>query len=361
MKRVITVLGVLIIALLLVNCTKKKVRLEPPVNLRLENKILYWDVVPKATSYEIHINSDMYTVETNYFDISFLDEGDYEIRVKATASGYLSSYFSSVFYYKNTVILPIPSNLKIQDNKLVWDYIQYATSYTVKIADRTYDTEQNLFDLSFLEENKFYAISVRANYQNKSSDYSEVIEYHTFFNTYKNINKDFNRNSTDDLFIEFEDTITVSIIKNKNEEVVNETNYYVSDSTLTFLNSYLVDLDYGIYKYIIYSDKGIIMLEIKITDNRNPYLKSDERVVFSNEDLEFEFELYGGVIEQLTVSVDANFTNDDYRIEGNNLIIYREFIESVFAKDSQRKQIIFSYLLRKDNSIVVGYIFVMRE
>ena len=84
MKRVITVLGVLIIALLLVNCTKKKVRLEPPVNLRLENKILYWDVVPKATCYEIHINSDMYTVETNYFDISFLDEGDYEIRVKVT-------------------------------------------------------------------------------------------------------------------------------------------------------------------------------------------------------------------------------------------------------------------------------------
>lgn len=361
MKKILSIISILIISFILVSCTQKKTRLDPPTNLRIENKVLYWDIVNQATKYEIYINNEMYAVETNYFNISFSGEGEYEIRVKALASDYIASYLSSPIYYTNVIDLTVPSNVKIIDKDLVWDYIKHATSYTVLINGQTYNTDRNVFDLSFLETNKFYDISVRANYHDKSSEYSTAIKYNTFYNTYKKLIVAFNRNSSEDLVIDLEESLTIESIQNQVDVVVDDEYYQVKGESLIFSNSYLINFDYGLYKYVLYTDKGIILLEIKITDNRNPYMISNNNVVFNNEDLVFEFELYGGFIETITISEGDEITENDYKIEGSKLIINSEFIESIFAKSNQRLSIVFNYQLRNDDKIVIGQIIVSRE
>lgn len=360
MKRALSLLIIFIVALLLLGCKHTNTRLNPPVNLRIQDNVLYWDSVPNATGYEVYINLVKYDIEINQFNLDFLTPGTYEIRVKAISTIHQPSYLSSPLNHTVEPNILVPKNLKISESVLTWDIIDNTTGYIVLINDRTYEVNDNHFDLSFLAENHFYNISVKALYGNKESEYSQVIVYHTFFTTYKNLLVLFYRDREEDLIVDFSEKLNVYIITNDNEEVIDAAYYELSPNTLTIYNTYLVSLDYGLYKYVLFTSLGKVNLEIKITNSLDPYIISDNNVTFNNEDLEFEFELFGGIIDSITITKGLEITEADYRIEGSKLIIKSSFVDNLFTENSDRKRLIVSYTLRKDDKIVIGFIFIKK-
>ena len=83
-------------------------------------------------------------------------------------------------------------------------------------------------------------------------------------------------------------------------------------------------------------------------------------MTFNNEDLEFGFELFGGNIDSITITKSLEITEADYRIEGSKLIIKSSFVDNLFTENSDRKRLIVSYTLRKDDKIVIGFIFIKK-
>ena len=85
---------------ILIGCSsneKSIERLNTPRNLEIHKDVLTFDPVDKATSYILNINGEMIEItETTY---TFLEEGEYRVKVKAIAEGFLDSLYSQVLEF----------------------------------------------------------------------------------------------------------------------------------------------------------------------------------------------------------------------------------------------------------------------
>lgn len=58
-----------------------------PQNVRVENTVILWDHVMSRTGYRLKIETEIFNVQSNQFDITNLSPGLYSFRVQATAEG----------------------------------------------------------------------------------------------------------------------------------------------------------------------------------------------------------------------------------------------------------------------------------
>jgi hypothetical protein len=97
------------------------------------------------------------------------------------------------------------------------------------------------------------------------------------------------------------------------------------------------------------------LVQIAFNDKEIPYIISSS-VVYTdgNENLLFQFELFGGIIKQ----VNANgMASTDYLITDNALVIMSDYVSRMFVENDE---FIISYTL-EDESLVIGMISVNKE
>lgn len=113
MKKLLSLLFIF----LLVACSAKT--LSTPKNLRIEDDVLSWDKVDNASKYVILIDEDEYSSKANNFDLSFLEAGTYEIKVKATAKGFNDSQYSDKIIYNKESIIDIDNKPHIISDNII--------------------------------------------------------------------------------------------------------------------------------------------------------------------------------------------------------------------------------------------------
>ncbi len=81
--------------------TPKKVQLDTPTNLRVDDTTLLWNSVEYASGYTVLANETTYTTSTNSFSLQGLKSGEYTLSVKANGDGlsYTSSEYSNTISY----------------------------------------------------------------------------------------------------------------------------------------------------------------------------------------------------------------------------------------------------------------------
>src|SRR5690606_775972 len=102
------------------------------------------------------------------------------------------------------------------------------------------------------------------------------------------------------------------------------------DNLLIISANYLSSLENWDYVFVVYTSEGKFNVTIQALENFKPYLKSNNTVEFTGEDVEFEFEIYDGKIVKVSVN---DITEDDYVISGNKLIIKKEYISKIFEEN----------------------------
>lgn len=404
---------ILIFVFLITACSKQDLR--APKNLRIENDILYWDEVKNASVYLILINEEEFTSNKNEFDLSFLDNGEYTIKVQAKAKNYQDSNFSETIKYN--VELKEPRNLKIVDNTLTWDDIQMASKYTVYINDQTFEVTENSFDLSSLSKNILYEITVVAHYEDKVSSHSKQITY-SIFEVPKNliINEDnillWDKINEATKYTIYINDKTFEVLENKfdlkqlsenafysikikahynshQSEFSKEINYHTfKDIIETIQVSFNkitnydleVDLPYPLLSIEDFKEENYHFDNSKLTiynsylqtlNNGNNSLilytssgkilliiniyENNKPHILSDNKVTYNGEdiiIYFELFGGTISSISKELTeNQDYVIDGNKLIIRSDFIKD---KDN----IIISYTLTNDEYIVLGYIYI---
>jgi|GEM_PF-2295788 len=175
MKRVIrgfliaALAGIFVLGLAACDLTRSSA-VETPQNLEIdkEEKLLTWEEVENATGYIVDIDGTIYEVATNSFDLSFLAEGTYTVKIKAVGAATSSGWSQAVEYtiVKSEAVNPqkldTPQNLQIDGTTLTWTAVFNAAAYKVDIDGTLYSVNTSAFLLSDLTIPGQYYIKIKA-------------------------------------------------------------------------------------------------------------------------------------------------------------------------------------------------------
>jgi hypothetical protein len=104
--------------------------------------------------------------------------------------------------------------------------------------------------------------------------------------------------------------------------------------------------------FYLYSDNQKYKIQVTINNKTEPYLISSSMVYTEgNHDIMFQFELFGGIIKQISGN---QLDEKDYLIEDNLLTITQNYIQNKFESDDQAS---FTYAL-EDEHIVMGFLMI---
>jgi len=113
--------------------TSTVVPLTVPTNVALTDRLVTWDAVTGATSYDVRLNSsDDFNVTANEFTLPYTYIGSLTIAVRANDAT-TSTAFSNAISVTAILNLTAPTNLRQDGNQVLWDAVPGATGYIVKI------------------------------------------------------------------------------------------------------------------------------------------------------------------------------------------------------------------------------------
>jgi hypothetical protein len=157
-------------------------------NIFIENATIYWDHIAGVSSYEVWIKAfneeeynketDLYFTSSNNFDLTFIDGGKYNVKVRA--QGYqedvLAGIESDGLYFER---LNTPQSFRIEDGLLRWTYVPNATRYVLEINGAI---QENVYSEFYILDNTYevgtYDIRVAAYGDGLSyitSEWSDII------------------------------------------------------------------------------------------------------------------------------------------------------------------------------------------
>ena len=137
-----------------------------PEHIKYDNENITWDEIEDASSYQVIINDETYTLYDNTFDVSYLDDGTYDIIIFAIYDD--DKQASSHFAFTITREYEAPTNLRFSHPILSFDS-QRPTSYELYIDNELITTfDSTTIDISsYIEDNQVYEIKIHAIYNDE--------------------------------------------------------------------------------------------------------------------------------------------------------------------------------------------------
>ncbi len=133
-------------------------------NLTVTDDVLTWDSVPGATSYDVQIGDDIYTVFKPSFSLKTLTAGSYAISVTPVAKGFNSPAAAQLSFDKTTPALP--ADLSLKDMTFSWTQAEADVNYFLvvngnEIAVDAGTTSYDLTDLFTWADGTDYSLQLK--------------------------------------------------------------------------------------------------------------------------------------------------------------------------------------------------------
>lgn len=177
--------------------------LSTPKDLNISNGIISFGLVEDADYYSISINDRVFSVDAKYnSNVEIIDSvvhynankllsygKTYSIKVKARGNEKYDSHYTATVEYLHNIDLKMPENVSISAGTLIWDNVDDATSYVVKVFYKTKNkTEEIDCDINYCElsatltkygtgEYQFSVKAIRGGNNPAESIYSDVVDY----------------------------------------------------------------------------------------------------------------------------------------------------------------------------------------
>ena len=329
--------------------------LDAPSNIRKVDEVIRWDAVEGARAYRILRDGQTVQVPTNQISIFDLPNGDYTIEIRAIKGDLRSDWTEFSFSINRT--LDHPSNVRIEDGVLKWDAPSTYSSFNVLVNDATHSITDLTFDLSGLDSEQLYRLKVQTSHAGSVSAYSSERLYHTFTEVVETKEATFNQAVLRHFGINLTGVTEVDAVILNHRAL----DFTLGNESIALDYSELINLDLDkVYTIEIITNLGLIEIELSLEYEEKPFLVSSRTMVYvPNEDLVFEFELYGGSFSNLS---GQSISSTDYTFEDGILTINAAFIEGILTNDPDRSRVIFSYLLTSEgNDTFIGYLFIEIE
>lgn len=133
-------------------------------NLTVTDDVLTWDSAPGATSYDVQIGDDIYTVFKPSFSLKTLTAGSYAISVTPVAKGFNSPAAAQLSFDKTTPALP--ADLSLKDMTFSWTQAEADANYFLvvngnEIAVDAGTTSYDLTDLFTWADGTDYSLQLK--------------------------------------------------------------------------------------------------------------------------------------------------------------------------------------------------------
>ena len=364
MKKIslIFILNIFLLVLFACNNNTVLTRLDTPKNIIVDKNHITFDKVQYAEKYIINLNGVNHTINTNEFTIN--EEGEFTVRIKASAEGYLDSLLTEDIFV-TVKFLNYPDNIRIENNRIVYDLVTGADSYNIKINDTIYNTAKDI--IPYLEEGE-YKIQIQSVSKTfVDSKYSPILsivisgdEYlHTKHQYRYSFKSEFDLplyhylKSVNNLVYE------LYLVKDNEELQIDKSNIYVKDQIVYLKNDYIKSLDKNTQNFVLRTNLGEHEIELIINERELPYVYSDLRV--QNDyyhDVIFRIENFGYELKEIKVS---DQTIEKYTYQNNILLIKQEYIKEYFTKNESKTELVLNLILKHENGNSIVIILVIKR
>lgn len=121
--------------------------LASPSNIEYDSELIEWDPITHATGYEVHIDENVFTVESPRLEYETSNE-DFNLRIKAIGDveeEIYDSVFSDEIHY---TYFGYVQNINVTDGAVTWDPVEDADGYKLRINGVLHSAEvdTNMFD-----------------------------------------------------------------------------------------------------------------------------------------------------------------------------------------------------------------------
>ena len=135
--------------------------------------------------------------------------------------------------------------------------------------------------------------------------------------------------------------------------------YELKDNTLIFSKDIFFYPSYGDNIFEVHTEEGYFLIKINVQELEKPHLYSSSTIYYESQtDSQLEFKLLGGSFVKLGGN---DITDDDYYYQDPILTIKTSYIEDIITNNPDRKTIILSYQLEKNEDSYTGLIFIYIE
>jgi len=256
---------------------------------------------------------------------------------------------------EETLQLHTPTNLRIYEDMVSFDSVDFATSYVIEINGEEIEITDTYYSLIGYGT---FNVRVKAKAEGYiDSTYTRISSF-VWLDTYQDVSLNYSIHRSTDLFIYDFDEMTYVISLISRDISIDQQDYYLDDDKLYFTSDYLQSLSLGSYTFEIYMSKGKFNITITIIDTKLPYMTSHNTVTYDDQDMTFIFELFGGSITSLSGN---DISIADYTIIGEELVIKRAYINQYFISNPEETSLSIKYNLQLGNSFVFGYLFIEKE
>lgn len=284
---------------------------------------------------------------------SFFDFG--EVNMKKIMIVLLMAIFLVACQEEETLQLHTPTNLRIYEDMVSFDSVDFATSYVIEINGEEIEITDTYYSLIGYGT---FNVRVKAKAEGYiDSTYTRISSF-VWLDDYQDVSLNYSIHRSTDLFIYDFDEMTYVISLFSRDTFIDRQDYYLDDDILYFSSNYLQSLSLGSYTYEIYVSKGKFNITITIIDTELPYMTSHNTATYDDQDMTFIFELFGGSITSLSGN---DISIADYTIIGEELVIKRAYINQYFISNPEETSLSIKYNLQLGNSFVFGYLFIERE
>lgn len=365
---------------ILIGCSsneKPLERLNTPRNLEIHKDVLTFDPVDKATSYILNINGEMIEItETTY---TFLEEGEYRVKVKAIAEGFLDSLYSQVLEF-NMIFLDYPKDIQAVNNRIVFEPVEGADSYNIEINGVVYNS---ILDIVPSLEVGTYQVRIQAiSDQYVDSDFSPVVTIDILERQKKITSNEYTYSlkSTSDLLIyDYEENeiilnydvslITYHMSQTLEKVVLNiKDEVYIKNDAFYINSKFLINLPQttkasydNTYTIHLTTNLGQHDITIKFNQKDTVYLIS-ESIVTSDfkHDVKFIFDVFDYTLDKITSNTFE--VKDQFTFEDGILRVNIDFITNYFKENPGVKELNFKVeFINKDKTSNVSFNLSIRR
>jgi hypothetical protein len=256
---------------------------------------------------------------------------------------------------EETLQLHTPTNLRIYEDMVSFDSVDFAMSYVIEINGEEIEITDTYYSLIGYGT---FNVRVKAKAEGYiDSTYTRISSF-VWLDDYQDVSLNYSIHRSTDLFIYDFDEMTYVISLISRDISIDQQDYYLDDDKLYFTSDYLQSLSLGSYTFEIYMSKGKFNITITIIDTELPYMTSHNTVTYDDQDMTFIFELFGGSITSLSGN---DISIADYTIIGEELVIKRAYINQYFISNPEETSLSIKYNLQLGNSFVFGYLFIEKE
>lgn len=350
-------------------------RLNAPLDIKIDKNVLSFSKVDGASSYILNINGENITLYDNTY--IFTEDGDYRIYIQSISGeeGVGNSTFSRSLDFK-VRFLEYPSDVRITNNQVTFTKDADAQSYDVEIDGIVYNSKEDL--PPYLEPGTYdIRIKARSDIYNES-EFSPIIpitvdpldriysKHQYQYSVYSIFELPLYKYTKMDLLhfemsrTEVEDDEAIEV-----EQLKNMVHFSVTQNTVFLTKSYLVALvdtleasgDKKLNEsFILKTNLGDHLIDLEINYLDTPYSYSGQKQLSnSKDDVIFMFETFDYKFIEVK---GLGITKEDYHFEDDVLTIFADYVNKAYGAKRKTEPIEFIVVFMKKDVLYEYAVFI---